>query len=67
MTYHYDVSNDFCAFYGFSSGRLNVYQTLLVKPGLGGENGLPLSRGDWYREGLDTPGGPPSQGVVGQG
>jgi len=53
--------------YGFSSGRLNVYQALLVKPGLGGESGLPLSRDDWYREGVDTAGEPPAPGVVGQG
>jgi cyclopropane-fatty-acyl-phospholipid synthase len=32
----------------FRSGRLNVYQTLLVKP-LHGETGLPLTREDWYR------------------
>ena len=35
--------------YGFESGRLNVYQTLLVKPGPGGESGLPLTREDLYR------------------
>jgi len=34
--------------YGFESGRLNVYQTLLVKPGPGGESGLPLTRADLY-------------------
>jgi cyclopropane-fatty-acyl-phospholipid synthase len=34
--------------HGFSSGRLNVYQTLLVKPGEGGASGLPLTRMDWY-------------------
>jgi cyclopropane-fatty-acyl-phospholipid synthase len=32
----------------FRTGWLNVYQTLLVKPG-GGESGLPLQRKDWYR------------------
>ncbi len=32
----------------FRTGRLNVYQTLLVKP-LHGETGLPLTREDWYR------------------
>ena len=32
----------------FTVGRLNVYQALLLKPGLGGESGLPLSRADWY-------------------
>jgi len=35
--------------HGFESGRLNVYQTLLVKPGPGGESGLPLTREDLYR------------------
>ena len=34
--------------HGFCSGRLNVYQTLLAKPGEGGACGLPLTRGDWY-------------------
>lgn len=34
--------------YEFRSGRLNIYQTLLVKP-LGGKSGLPLTRADWYR------------------
>lgn len=33
--------------HGFRTGRLNLYQTLLVKPA-GGENGLPLTRADWY-------------------
>ena len=33
----------------FRSGRYNLYQTLLSKP-QGGESGLPLTRGDWYRE-----------------
>jgi len=33
--------------YGFQVGRLNVYQTLLVKPIHGG-SGLPLTRADWY-------------------
>ncbi len=32
----------------FTTGRLNVYQLLLVKPD-GGRSGLPLSRADWYR------------------
>jgi cyclopropane-fatty-acyl-phospholipid synthase len=36
---------------GFESGRLNVYQALLVKPGPGGESGLPLTREDLYRAG----------------
>lgn len=34
---------------GFESGRLNVYQSLLVKPGPAGESGLPLTRAGWYR------------------
>ncbi|MDX1522779.1 MAG: cyclopropane-fatty-acyl-phospholipid synthase family protein [Anaerolineae bacterium] len=33
--------------YGFASGRLNLYQTLLVKPDQG-RSGLPLMRRDWY-------------------
>jgi len=33
--------------YGFRQGRLNVYQTLLVKPDRGA-SGLPLTREDWY-------------------
>ena len=33
--------------HGFQCGRLNVYQTLLVKP-LAGNSGLPLTRDDWY-------------------
>lgn len=33
---------------GFESGRLNVYQSLLVKPGPDGTSGLPLTRADWY-------------------
>lgn len=35
--------------YGFSDGRLNLYQTLLVKPGGQGRSGLPWTRADWYR------------------
>ena len=35
--------------YGFEQGRINVYQTLLVKPD-GGASGLPLTRADWYAE-----------------
>ena len=35
---------------GFESGRLNVYQSLLVKPGPEGQSGLPLTRSDLYRE-----------------
>ena len=34
--------------HGFTDGRLNVYQALLVKPGEGGSSGLPLTRADWY-------------------
>jgi cyclopropane-fatty-acyl-phospholipid synthase len=37
--------------HGFESGRLNVYQALLVKPGPDGESGLPLTRADLYRDG----------------
>ena len=33
--------------HGFRTGRLNVYQTLLLKPDRG-ESGLPLTRADWY-------------------
>ena len=35
--------------YGFRSGRLNVYQSLLFKPAGPGPSGLPLTREDWYR------------------
>ena len=35
--------------YGFHSGRLNVYQSLLFKPAGPGPSGLPLTREDWYR------------------
>lgn len=34
--------------YGFASGAINLYQTLLVKPDEG-RSGLPLTRSDWYR------------------
>jgi cyclopropane-fatty-acyl-phospholipid synthase len=34
--------------HGFTHGRLNVYQTLLVKPLEGGGSRLPLTRADWY-------------------
>jgi len=34
--------------YGFSAGRLNVYQTLLAKPDQKGRSGLPWTRADWY-------------------
>jgi len=33
--------------YGFDTGRLNLYQTLLVRPE-NGDSGLPLTRTDWY-------------------
>ena len=33
--------------HAFESGRLNLCQTLLVKP-LRGDSGLPLTRSDWY-------------------
>lgn len=35
------------AAHGFHTGRLSVYQTLLVKP-TGGPSGLPPTRADWY-------------------
>jgi cyclopropane-fatty-acyl-phospholipid synthase len=38
--------------YGFSTGQLNVYQTLLVKPDGHGHSGLPLTRADWYQAAL---------------
>jgi len=34
--------------YGYAAGRLNVYQTLLVKPDPQGRSGLPWTRADWY-------------------
>ncbi len=34
--------------YGFSMGRLNVFQSLLVKQDAQGGSGLPLTRSDWY-------------------
>ena len=34
--------------YGFDTGRVNLHQTLLVKPDRG-RSGLPLVRADWYR------------------
>ena len=37
--------------YGFSSGRLNVHQALLVRPTPNGKIGLPLTRADWYMAG----------------
>ena len=41
----------------FDSGRLSVFQTLLVKPDQG-RNGLPLTREDWYRSDGAEPGAP---------
>jgi cyclopropane-fatty-acyl-phospholipid synthase len=37
--------------HGFETGRLNVYQALLAKPGRDGESGLPLTRADLYEQG----------------
>lgn len=34
--------------HGFASGRLNVYQALLVRPDAAGTSGQPLTREDWY-------------------
>ncbi len=34
--------------YEFQCGRVNIYQSLLVKPD-GGKSGVPLTRDDWYR------------------
>lgn len=34
--------------YGFSSGTINVYQSLLVKQQEDGASNLPLTRQDWY-------------------
>jgi cyclopropane-fatty-acyl-phospholipid synthase len=34
--------------YGFHVGRLNVYQTLLVKQDSSGQSGQPLTCADWY-------------------
>ena len=35
------------AAHAFAIGRINVYQTLLVKPD-DGRSGMPLTRADWY-------------------
>ena len=35
------------AAHAFAVGRINVYQTLLVKPD-DGRSGMPLTRADWY-------------------
>ena len=42
--------------YEFQCGRVNVHQSLLVKPN-GGRSGVPLTRHDWYRA-EDSPLGP---------
>lgn len=34
--------------YGFSTGKINVYQSLLVKQDSHGSSNLPLTRADWY-------------------
>ncbi len=34
--------------HGFETRRLNLYQSLLVKPDENGRSGLPLRRSDWY-------------------
>ena len=34
--------------YYFQSGKLDLYQSLLVKP-WDGQSGMPLTRDDWYR------------------
>lgn len=33
----------------FRTGWLNLYQSLLAKPHVGGRSGLPMSRADWFR------------------
>jgi cyclopropane-fatty-acyl-phospholipid synthase len=35
--------------HGFATGRLNLYQALLVKPDAAGVSGLPKTREDWYK------------------
>jgi cyclopropane-fatty-acyl-phospholipid synthase len=34
--------------HGFTTGRLNVYQTLLIRANEHRQSGLPLTRADWY-------------------
>lgn len=34
--------------YGFTHGKTNLFQSLLVKPNEDGRSGLPLTRNDWY-------------------
>lgn len=36
--------------HGFRTGRLNIYQSLLVRPAEDGTTGLPMTRADWYRD-----------------
>jgi hypothetical protein len=38
--------------YGFATGRLNVYQSLLVKQAQDGSRNLPLTRADWYEQAM---------------
>ena len=33
---------------GFATGKLNLYQALLLRPDARGQSGLPLTRDDWY-------------------
>ncbi|MFQ5944125.1 MAG: class I SAM-dependent methyltransferase [Anaerolineales bacterium] len=40
--------------YGFTTGRLNVHQALLAKPGLDGVSGLPLTRAHMYSVGFNA-------------
>lgn len=44
--------------HAFRTGRLNLYQSLLVRT-VGGRTGLPLTREDWYRE--QSLSGPPAR------
>ena len=34
--------------HGFATGKLNLYQALLLRPDNRGRSGLPLTRDDWY-------------------
>jgi cyclopropane-fatty-acyl-phospholipid synthase len=36
--------------HAFATGRLNVYQTLLLKTSDHGQSGLPLTRKGWYND-----------------
>lgn len=40
--------------YGFTTGRINVYQAVLGKPDAQGRSGLPLSRADIYSDASDA-------------